>query len=369
MFSVVRAAGRMDCHTRYVSVSARREKKGSGKVRAVIEQKRELEACKYNNNHCSQEESLTSPVLLAGRRRRSIESTIFYLSLLWVLPVSKSSWGNRSRAKTANLTGDGVGLIDFLINLAALRQSGADMQRSLESLVQLLESYRGRDKVIRTVCYGSQLVGGVLSRRAEADVRSQRLGKSLLLFSAQLSHCRTVLRLFDDFSMLAYSHSYGFGNGEEDAAVRWISVLNNVADQLYYPCEHIAWAADAELIRVKSDKWWLFSTVLWGTSLLLGILRSLRVLLLLRKKLKKRHEGRNSRSQLRRQMRGELLSILSSMADLSNAIHWMPPGFLWAGRFPNWLVGLMGTTSSLIGLIQMNAGSGDQSDTTQSSPE
>lgn len=60
---------------------------------------------------------------------------------------------------------------------------------------------------------------------------------------------------------------------EEDSGVRWISVVTNMADQLYYPCEHIAWAADAELIRVKSDKWWLFSTVLWGTSLLLGILR------------------------------------------------------------------------------------------------
>lgn len=243
------------------------------------------------------------------------------------------------------------------------------MQQSLESLVQLLESYRGRDKVIRTVCYGSQLVGGVLSRKAETDIRSQQLGKSLLLFSAQLSHCRTVLRLFDDLSMLAYSHSYGLGNREEDGAVRWISVLNNVADQLYYPCEHIAWAADAELIKVKSDKWWLFSTVLWGTSLLLGILRSLRVLLLLKKKLKNRDEGGKSRTQLRRQMRGELLSILSSMADLSNAIHWMPPGFLWAGRFPNWLVGLLGTTSSLIGLIQINAGDGEQSDTTQSSPQ
>lgn len=56
--------------------------------------------------------------------------------------------------------------------------------------------------------------------------------------------------------------------------MRWISVLTNVADQLYYPCEHIAWAADAELIKAKSDKWWLFSTVLWGSSLLLGILRS-----------------------------------------------------------------------------------------------
>lgn len=66
---------------------------------------------------------------------------------------------------------------------------------------------------IRTACYGSQLVGGVLSRKAETDVSSQQLGKSLLLFSAQLSHCRTVLRLFDDLSMLAYSHSYGFGAG------------------------------------------------------------------------------------------------------------------------------------------------------------
>jgi len=57
-------------------------------------------------------------------------------------------------------------------------------------------------------------------------------------------------------------------------------------------------------------------------------------------------------------MRRELLSILSSMADLANAVHWMPPGFLWAGRFPNWLVGLMGSISSLIGL--MSAGDSDE---------
>ncbi|MEQ2313543.1 hypothetical protein AMECASPLE_003066 [Ameca splendens] len=240
------------------------------------------------------------------------------------------------------------------------------MQQSVESLVRLLESYRGRDKVIRTVCYGSQLVGGALTQKAEADASSQRLGKSLLLFSAQLSHCRTVLRLFDDLSMLAYSHSYGLGASEEDAGIRWISVLTNVADQLYYPCEHIAWAADAELIKVRSDKWWLFSTVLWGTSLLLGIFRSLRVLLLLKRKLKKqkRAEGGSRRSHLNREIRAELLSILSCMADISNAIHWMPPGFLWAGRFPSWLVGLLGTTSSLIGLIQMNTSSSEHSDST-----
>ncbi|KAG7282821.1 hypothetical protein CRUP_012210 [Coryphaenoides rupestris] len=207
------------------------------------------------------------------------------------------------------------------------------MQESLESLVGLLESYRGRDKIIRTICYGSQLVGGVLTERktppggSSASSPSPALGQSLLLFSAQLSHCRTVLRLFDDLSMLAYSRSYGLGPEEADGGLRWISVLNNVADQLYYPCEHVAWASDAKLIRTPSDRC---------------------------------EAGSSSRSQLLRQMRGEVLTILSSVADLTNAIHWMPPGFMWAGQFPNWLVGLMGTISSVIGLIQMNTSNSGQ---------
>ncbi|XP_043107344.1 peroxisomal membrane protein 11C isoform X2 [Puntigrus tetrazona] len=235
------------------------------------------------------------------------------------------------------------------------------MQNSVESFINALESYRGRDKVIRTLCYGSQLVGGVLAGK---NSRSS-LGKSLLLFSAQLSHCRTTLRLFDDLSMLAYSSSYGLGASEEDALVRWMSIVNNVADQLYYPCEHIAWAADAELIKTKSDKWWVLSTGLWGISLILNILRSIRSVLILKRKVQtcqrsgsaqRREEAFSQEAALRRQIRGEVFGILSGLADLCNAIHWMPPGFLWAGRFPPWLVGLMGTTSSLIGLLQMSSG-------------
>lgn len=60
---------------------------------------------------------------------------------------------------------------------------------------------------------------------------------------------------------------------EEDAIVRWLSVLSNLADQLYYPCEHIAWAADADVIRTNSHKWWTLSTAFWGLSLVLGIVR------------------------------------------------------------------------------------------------
>ncbi|XP_045441933.1 peroxisomal membrane protein 11C isoform X4 [Pipistrellus kuhlii] len=60
---------------------------------------------------------------------------------------------------------------------------------------------------------------------------------------------------------------------EEDILVRCVSVLGNLADQLYYPCEHIAWAADARILHVDSARWWALSTALWGLSLLLGIAR------------------------------------------------------------------------------------------------
>ncbi|XP_028818332.1 peroxisomal membrane protein 11C [Denticeps clupeoides] len=231
------------------------------------------------------------------------------------------------------------------------------MQDSLGSLVNLLESYRGRDKVVRTLCYGSQLVGGLVDRKAGG---SSQLGKSLLLLSAQLSHCRTVLRLFDDLPMAAYSAAYGLGAGEEDGVVRWISVLTNVADQLYYPCEHVAWAADSQMLGVPAEKWWTLSTLLWAASLLLGVLRSARVLLLLGRKLRRcagRSDCSEERGRLRRQMTGEMLAIAGGLADLSNAVHWMPAGVLWAGRFPVWLVGLMGTVSSLIGLSQAGCSS------------
>lgn len=60
---------------------------------------------------------------------------------------------------------------------------------------------------------------------------------------------------------------------EEDVFVRCLSVLGNVADQLYYPCEHVAWAADAKVLRLDSARWWALSTALWALSLLLGVAR------------------------------------------------------------------------------------------------
>lgn len=96
---------------------------------------------------------------------------------------------------------------------------------------------------IRTLGYGCQLIGGVLVEQCPS--RSE-VGRRLLVVSAQFSHCRTVLRLFDDLAMFVYTKQYG----------------------------------------------------------------------------------------------------------LANAVHWLSPGVLWAGRFPPWLVGLMGTISSILSMYQ-----------------
>lgn len=61
---------------------------------------------------------------------------------------------------------------------------------------------------IRTLGYCFQLVGGVLVERCPA--RSE-VGTRLLTLSSQLSHCRTVLRLFDDVAMFIYTKQYGLG--------------------------------------------------------------------------------------------------------------------------------------------------------------
>ncbi|XP_008985349.1 peroxisomal membrane protein 11C isoform X2 [Callithrix jacchus] len=205
---------------------------------------------------------------------------------------------------------------------------------SFSGLASALESYRGRDRLIRVLGYCCQLVGGVLVE--QCPTRSE-VGTRLLVVSTQLSHCRTILRLFDDLAMFVYTKQYGLGAQEEDAFVRWVSVLGNLADQLYYPCEHVAWAAETRVLHVDSSQWWTLSTALWALSLLLGVASPL---------------ARGKRRAMEAQMQSEMLSLLSNLADLANAVHWLPRGVLWAGRFPLWLVGLLGTISSLLSIYQ-----------------
>lgn len=74
---------------------------------------------------------------------------------------------------------------------------------NLSETSSFLQTYSGRDKFIRILCYSSKLISGLTS--------DKELARKYGIFSSQLSACRMTLRLFDDLPMLKSTLDYGFG--------------------------------------------------------------------------------------------------------------------------------------------------------------
>lgn len=72
----------------------------------------------------------------------------------------------------------------------------------LDHFCEFLETYHGRDKVMRLLCYTCKLLSGLSSRKCD----------KLDNIYNNLNECRTFLRLFDDLPMLNYTLSYGLGS-------------------------------------------------------------------------------------------------------------------------------------------------------------
>lgn len=70
-------------------------------------------------------------------------------------------------------------------------------------VVRVLESYRGRDRIIRLSTYVGMFVSGD---------RPAYMFDRIRAICTDLSGCRVMLRLFDDLSMLMYNLSYGTGS-------------------------------------------------------------------------------------------------------------------------------------------------------------
>lgn len=211
----------------------------------------------------------------------------------------------------------------------------------MNAIAQLLEMHSGREKIVRTVSYLSLYLSSISKGRISRDFKT---------LSEELGYCRLLLRLFDDLPMLRYSLTYGRGSKESDAFLRFLSVLNNIVDQLYYPVEHIAWAADKKFLSFKSTNWWTCSTVLWAISLYINMARSLRIISALQKQTHGLKDLTLHEAIVKQQLE-QLLSALKCTADLAIAINFLPFDFLWARKLSTSQVGLCGLASSLLGLI------------------
>lgn len=216
----------------------------------------------------------------------------------------------------------------------------------MKSFEEMLKTHGGRDVLIRTLGYACLLSSGLTKGS---------LSRKFRIASSEFSHCRVVCRLLDDWPMLQYSLSYGTGKHENDSTLQMLGVLKNIADQVFYPIEHISWLCNKKIISLDGNRWETAGTVLWAISLYCGIARSLRTINLLQRKREKLSsvKGDSTRVEcdlIAKEQLGHMLGVLRNVADLVNAISWLPWQFLWAGKLKPWHNGLLGLLSSLVSL-------------------
>ncbi|KJE96115.1 peroxisomal biogenesis factor 11 gamma [Capsaspora owczarzaki ATCC 30864] len=221
----------------------------------------------------------------------------------------------------------------------------------------LLETKAGRDKVFRTVGYSAKLISGLLVRFKI---------KKLQTLSEAISNLRVMTRLLDGVSMVTESIDYGTGSSEPDVLVRVCNVMQNVLYLLYYPCEHIAWAGSVKLMTVDVNKWYDRSDVFWVFALIFSLvsyIHLLRKLYVQERKLAREAARKTGpavgspeyvkmHKAIKDRRKNLVLGFVQEGCDFMNAIHWLPSGYLWAEKFPPYVVGFFGSISSFIGLYK-----------------
>ncbi|XP_055588356.1 peroxisomal membrane protein 11C [Uranotaenia lowii] len=225
------------------------------------------------------------------------------------------------------------------------------MSKVLNEVCDMLDTYTGRDKIVRTLCYTTKLASGLYANR-DPD-----FAKKLAIFSSKMSQTRATLRLFDDLPMLNYSLSYGIGSKEPDRIMGMIGFVTNIIDHVYYPVDKICWMIEYNLLKVENpSKWDTINSVFWVASIYLNLMKTIRSFTVMEQHKSHIDKSTNESSfafqMLLIKQRMELISIIRLSLDLVHAGSTLPKGMLWGGRLESWHVGLIGSVSSCIGLYQ-----------------
>lgn len=213
----------------------------------------------------------------------------------------------------------------------------------LDEISSILETYRGRDKILRTLCYLSRLLGELQ--------KNPELAKKFNIFGSQMSATRTAIRLLDDIPVLRNNILYKLGKNEPDKYMATFGVASNIIDQFYLILEKISWLAKHKLLTgVNNSKWDTATSACWVLTSYITVLKTLRYLVLL-----ERHKGcidkANSISpeKLYNLKRFHMWTVTRACMDFVHAVNTLPPGFLWSSKLKPLHVNLIGTTSSILG--------------------
>jgi len=221
---------------------------------------------------------------------------------------------------------------------------------TLDLLVKMLGTYDGRDKMLRTSYYTLLLVTGRMN--------AGPLVTKLVNLARQLSAARSAGRRWNDLVMIKVNLAH-FQNGmpEKDKFNYIINAVINVLYLFYHPIEHVAWLSNFELLPVDSGKWWTCTTGIWAVALVFSIVRTIRnygQLASARYRVLSADEEHSAEeSALKKQQTDEVWNLLMYVSDFVVTVNYLPKGWLWSQKLPQWKVGAYGLTASVIGLVKL----------------
>ncbi|XP_026330392.1 peroxisomal membrane protein 11C-like [Hyposmocoma kahamanoa] len=220
------------------------------------------------------------------------------------------------------------------------------MSSVMDDICELLDSYSGRDKVVRLACYAFKLYGCVRN-----DKGWQKAG-------SQLSHSRMILRLFDDIPTIRQTYNYGLGRHESSSSAAALGVLANLIDQAFLPVEKACWLQEVGVLKLSensAENLDTISTLLWAAGLYVSLLQTIgtiRHLWWSRDCLQKSSEGGGADAKKNLDVRLILQAVVAGKLclDITHAVSCLPAGWLWGEKIGPTKVNIIATTSSVIGI-------------------
>ncbi|SAM01921.1 hypothetical protein [Absidia glauca] len=165
--------------------------------------------------------------------------------------------------------------------LAIAKHLGASTPR-LDHLLRFLNSVRGTDKVLMFIQYWSKILIFLLHRRGGRAGVIQRIQN----FAGPVSDFRILLRYYGLLPMVQYMN-YIEHHAPPSAWHQTIERLQNWANVIYYPLEHIYWLGAHQVIplsQAKTDRIGIWSCRFWASYVVLEYVRLLEQYRLLRQR-------------------------------------------------------------------------------------
>ncbi|XP_011403032.1 PREDICTED: peroxisomal membrane protein 11C-like [Amphimedon queenslandica] len=222
---------------------------------------------------------------------------------------------------------------------------------ALEYLEDTFTKYPCRDKLLRVCQYAAIFYDGALVEPRNGRllmvrrfITKDKSESTAARVSSSISAARLVFRLLNTPATLCnvknIYQKWNENDSNHELFAFALDALECLASLAYNPVEQLSWAGQVSKLFDSPRREWLsiWCTKLWIMLLIINIMRSWRLLRTVYK------SG---------EWKMPVLSLVQDIADLINAIHFLPAGFLWSSRLPTILVGLLGMISSSIALYKV----------------